>query len=105
RLRSNSAAKEWCAAAGPWARPEAKTATAKTQRAFITYSSRIKVLRRSLILVADEFDQFLIEHDLMTDPHGEGLSIGLRVVDCNIAFHVAVVGAPPALAGVAFLSQ
>src|SRR4051794_24598723 len=71
----------------------------------MTYSSRIKVLRRSLILVADEFDQFLIEHDLMTDPHGEGLRVRLRVIDRDIDFHVAEVRAPPAFDQLALFRQ
>src|SRR5215471_12503663 len=55
------------------------------------------MLRRSLVLVANELDQLLIERELVAHANREGLRVRLRVVDRHVDLEVTVVRSPPPL--------
>src|SRR5262252_3548979 len=55
------------------------------------------MLRRSLVLIANELDQLLIERKLVAHANGERLRVRFRVVDRYVDFEVTVVRSPPAL--------
>src|SRR5262245_51817529 len=94
-LRSNSAAKEWCASTGTAAAATPSAAARTNQnRTFITLSSLLVLVierRRLLVLVTDEFDQIGVEHDAMVHSDRERLRVRFRIFDGNRDLEIAVV--------------
>src|SRR5690349_23585321 len=70
-----------------------------------SFLSSIVVLRRLLVLVADELDQLLIDGELLTHAHGERFRVSLRIVDGDVDLEVTEVGTTPALDELAFVGQ
>ena len=70
------------------AQPPAITSIDPTPRA----NSSIDFTRREPVLVADEFDDLIVGRDLLIDANGEWLRIGLRVLEGDIDFELAVRG-------------
>ena len=50
--------------------------------------------RKTVVLLADEFNQLAVGHDVLQVPDGPRLRVHLRIVDRDIDFHPAVVQPP-----------
>ena len=55
------------------------------------------MVRRALVLVADELDHLLVDHDALVDAHGERLGVGLGIVDRDVDLQRAEVRTPEPL--------